>query len=687
MPAGPQSLRPTPLWRNVSFTLTWTSTAATGFGDRAMMLVGLALLGGIAASGSADATATQASTQFFFFLPYLIFSVPGGWLADKLPRKWIMLCCDESRGLILLLSWWALLGATGDAALPDSYHWRIYATLFAVGTAAAIFNPARTAIVPQLIPPYQLQAGNAVILVINVVASMIAMVIIGRTMDVTDVGTVRGTLLAGASFYLVSGCFFAFLKTRDFTAGARSQSGEAAPIDTSVGKTSMLDAAWYIVSHRRIALLIVINSLIWSSAALVITSTFGVAKMFYGLHGNDLLRFNTNLGATVGGGMIAGGALIALINTRRESPIVYLAALVAAGLAVLVYALVPWPPATYATVFLVGLFGNVAIVGVISLIQSTTPNWVRGRVLGLSAMLSTTASVAVYFAVWRLPNADQNIIPVLWAVGPLLAIVGLAGLWRYMRSGPLDSPFVNAMWRFARLYCLAWCRVAFTGKHRVPHTGPVILASNHTTGLDPFVMQAGVYRPIRWLMIKSYELPWLWFLWREIKPISMVPGESTLRQIRQIVTRLKEGEVVGVFPEGSLQRSIRRVKPLQPGIAGIAKLSKAPILPMWIDGTPRRHPMFWHFATPCHVHITFGEPYTPDRKAEDADVIADLRQKLLALGRRRAFDVHAARHPDRREQIEAWFHGGENTDATTGQLIFDDTPGEFEEGTFGTARG
>ncbi|MEM9252341.1 MAG: MFS transporter [Planctomycetota bacterium] len=685
MPAGPPQLRTPPLWRNVSFTLTWTSTAATGFGDRAMMLVSLALLGGLAAA-SADATATQASTQFFFFLPYLIFSVPGGWLADKLPRKWIMLCCDESRGFILLMSWWALLGATGDATLSEGYHWRIYATLFLVGTAAAIFNPARTAIVPQIIPPFQLQAGNAVILVINVVASMIAMVIIGQTMDVTDVGTVRGTLLAGASFYLVSGCFFAFLKTRDFTAGARSQSGKAIPVDAPAGQTGMLDAAWYIVTHRRIALLIVINALIWSSAALVITSTFGVAKVFYLLEGNELLRFNTSLGATVGGGMIVGGAIIALINTRRESPVVYLAALVAAGLAVLVYALASWQPVTYLTVFLVGVFGNVAIVGVISLMQSTTPNWVRGRVMGLSAMLSTTASVGVYFAVWRLPNADQNVIPVLWALGPLLAVVGLAGLWRYMRSGPLDTRFVNAMWRFMRLYSLVWCRVSFSHKHRVPHEGPVILASNHTTGLDPFVMQAGVYRPIRWLMVKSYELPWLWFLWREIQPISLVEGESTLKQIRQIVTRLKAGEVVAVFPEGSLQRSIRRVKPLQPGIAGIAKLSKAPILPMWIDGTPKREHMFWHFATPCRVHITFGEPYTPDRKAGDEAVIADLREKLLALGRRRAFDVHAARHPDRREQIEAWFRSGENTDATTGELIFDDTPGEYEEGTFGTAR-
>ncbi|MEO0588674.1 MAG: lysophospholipid acyltransferase family protein, partial [Planctomycetota bacterium] len=194
-------------------------------------------------------------------------------------------------------------------------------------------------------------------------------------------------------------------------------------------------------------------------------------------------------------------------------------------------------------------------------------------------------------------------------------------------------------------------------------------------------------RPVRWLMIKSYELPWLWFLWKEIEPVSMVPGETPLKQIRQIVGRLKADQVVAVFPEGSLQRGARRVKPLQPGVIGIAKLSKAPIIPMWIDGTPRGEHMFWHFATPCRVHITFGEPWKPDRKGDDEAVLAALREKLLALGRRRAFDVHKARHADRAEQIEGWFAAGENTDAQTGELIFDDAPGEYEEGTFGAMRG
>ena len=81
MPDADTASNKTPLWRNLSFTLMWTSTAASGFGDRMIMLAALALLGGLALE--ADSSSIQASTQFFFFLPYLIFNIFGGWLADR----------------------------------------------------------------------------------------------------------------------------------------------------------------------------------------------------------------------------------------------------------------------------------------------------------------------------------------------------------------------------------------------------------------------------------------------------------------------------------------------------------------------------------------------------------------------------------------------------------------------------
>ncbi|HEX7008798.1 MAG TPA: hypothetical protein VF184_02380, partial [Phycisphaeraceae bacterium] len=81
-----------PLWRNVSFVLMWSSVAASGFSDQVIRLVALPLLG--VSDAGVQASAVTAGVTFFFFLPYLAMMAPAGWLADRLPRKWIMLACD-----------------------------------------------------------------------------------------------------------------------------------------------------------------------------------------------------------------------------------------------------------------------------------------------------------------------------------------------------------------------------------------------------------------------------------------------------------------------------------------------------------------------------------------------------------------------------------------------------------------
>src|SRR5262245_49747446 len=103
-----------PLWRNANFTLMWTSVASSGFGDRLIMLIGLALLGVKDSDG--NKASLSAAIYFWFHLPYLILSPPGGWLADTFPRKWVMAFCDEARAGILFYAF-LIIPATGAAAL------------------------------------------------------------------------------------------------------------------------------------------------------------------------------------------------------------------------------------------------------------------------------------------------------------------------------------------------------------------------------------------------------------------------------------------------------------------------------------------------------------------------------------------------------------------------------------------
>jgi len=617
----------------------WTSTAASGFGDRMIMLAGLALLGGMVAG--VDATATQASTQFWFFLPYLVFSVVGGWLADVMPRKWLLLLCDEFRGVILLLAAWQTAQMAGSAQIaPDAVWfnlagidfmqtWRVCGILFLIGIFAATFNPTRNAIIPQIIPTPQLTAGNAIILVINIVASQVGLLAGQKIISQTDAASVKRGLLIGAAFYIVSGTFFAFLKPVE--SAAREARG--------TGPRSLFMSSDYVRRHRRVAILIVLNLLIWPAAAVVTSALFGLGKMHYNLAGDALLRHFAFLSVALGVGMLVGAAIVSAISVRRESPIVYMTAIAGAGLAIVLLAAVPWLPIAYLACLLIGICGNIAIVAILTLIQSMTPNYVRGRIMGLNALLSTALSVVTYLSIWRLPDADRNIVPVMFVLGPGLVIVGAWGLLAHLRSGPTGQANTNVLWHLNRLFVLVWHRLRWTGRENIPSggsgdsgdSGGVIFASNHTTGLDPLLIQAACPRRVRWLMIDKYQLRALNFVWRAVKPISFTLGDKATAQVRAVVEALDAGEVVGIFPEGGLQRDVRELQPFGAGVVMIAQRSGAPVVPVWIAGTPRKKSLLAHLLWPSRSRVRFGEPYIIDANADRDAALEELKQRMLAL--------------------------------------------------------
>jgi len=218
LPADDRSHRP--LWFNISFLLMWSSVAASGFGDRVINLVAVTLLGGT--GRGVEGTSITAGLSFWFFLPYLLLGIPAGWLADKLPRKWIMLTCDESRALVLLVGFILLARASGSAVIPEDARWQVFATIAAVGVFAAIFNPARNATVPQIVPLKQLQSANALILGIAVIANLFGLILGIFLVDPNEPSTVRTTLIIGVLLFAVSGTFFAFLDQHRKQHGAAS---------------------------------------------------------------------------------------------------------------------------------------------------------------------------------------------------------------------------------------------------------------------------------------------------------------------------------------------------------------------------------------------------------------------------------------------------------------------------------
>jgi len=634
----PAGSRVTPLWRNLNFTLTWTSAAASGFGDRMVTMAALALFGALASG--IDATPINAGILFWFLLPYTLFCLFGGWIGDRLPRKWVLLACDELRGLLLLVGVLLLtLQVSGQTAVIDpDQRWQVYAVLFGIGACAAVFNPLRSAIIPQLVPGPQLQAANGIIILITVIASIIGQRVAPLIIDVDSAASVRIGLLIAVAVYVASGLFFAFLKPIDRVAAPTA----------ARRRRSVSEALDYVRRHRRLLWLIGLNVLVWAAAYVVFNGALALTKINYGFlalpdGANRAFSAFGTLAACLGAGMLLGAIFMGWAAIRRESMILMMLGLVGAGVCTLLMAVIPvfWLGAGFA--FGVGFCGSVTITGIVTMMQTLTPNYIRGRVFGLNSMISNTVNVLVNLVIWRaghgllglrIPEMDRQLIIAMMVLGPLLMLVGGVALARYLTRGPIpDNRVANLAWRLTRLLTLIWHRVEWVNKHRVPTAGPVILTPNHTTALDPFLIQGGVPRIIHWLMLTSYRFKPLEPLWRAITPIFLDKDESgsDTAKIRSIVTRLKDGQAIGFFPEGSLQRDLRELQPFQPGIALVARRSGAAILPVWVEGTPRRKCIVWHFLQPSRCRVTFGEPYVPDRRASADELLAELRERMLAL--------------------------------------------------------
>ena len=602
-----------PLWRNVSFMLMWSSVAASGFGDRLIQIAAWSMLG-IHLVG-ADAASIQAGVSFFFFLPYVVLGPMAGWVADTLSRKWVMLFCDEVRAGILLLSF-LLVPAGAAMAIPANHHWKVYGVITAVGVLAAVFSPAKAATIPQIVPVRQLQPANAIVLGIAIIASLIGFGVGGLI-------SVQTGLAIGVLVYAVSGTFFAFLKLKPHT----GQAVEPRPSQLE----RFIQAVGYIRRHRPIWELIGLSVLFWAAATVLLAAIAAMCKTRYGLDGGSVVFYTATMMAILGAGMLCSSLWVAWVNSRRESSWFVMLGLLLAGVLMLAmcYNRSYW--FGLALVLGIGFWGNAAMICVATLTQSLAPNYIRGRIFGVRDLVNTSSAVLVNLAIWRLAYADRYMVTILYWVAGLLVVSALWGLWVALTTGPMGGWVKNLGWRLCRAYVLVWHRLRWVGRENVPTTGRVILAANHTTGLDPLLIQAAVPRVVRWLMMRSYRFRILEPLWREIQPIALDLDKSGIKETRQLLRELKKDQVVGIFPEGALQREHRVLQPFQPGIGRLAKWSGATIVPVWIDGTPKLHRMVWHFLLPSRTTIVFGKSFKAEGSMSGEDIIEELRQRMLEL--------------------------------------------------------
>jgi len=189
------------------------------------------------------------------------------------------------------------------------------------------------------------------------------------------------------------------------------------------------------------------------------------------------------------------------------------------------------------------------------------------------------------------------------------------------------------------IYFLGWCffrltyRVFFRRRafnpERVPRTGPVILASNHESYLDPMLVGASLPRAINYLAREDlFSFPVLGWVLRNWQAVPVNREGGGAKGLKAILDRLLAGGAIILFPEGTRSRD-GNLQPARSGIGLTVIKSTAPVVPVRVFGTFEAFNRFMRFPRPRPVAAKFGQPMLFDQLRAEAKDCPKARLKEI----------------------------------------------------------
>jgi 1-acyl-sn-glycerol-3-phosphate acyltransferase len=211
-----------------------------------------------------------------------------------------------------------------------------------------------------------------------------------------------------------------------------------------------------------------------------------------------------------------------------------------------------------------------------------------------------------------------------------------------------------------------WCRPTIEGADNVPPDGGAILASNHLAVADSFFLPLLVRRRIVFLAKREYFtqpgfVGWLkkqFFTGIGQVPIDRGSGSAARAALDTGIRLLREGRLVGIYPEGTRSPDGRLYKG-KTGIARMALESEVPVIPVVMVGTDRVNPIGSKIWRPRKISIKIGEPMDFSRyygMANDRfiqrSMTDEIMYALMELSGNEYVDMYAAKAKEDAERAE-----------------------------------
>ena len=526
-----------------------------------------------------------------FAVPFILFSMAGGFLADRFSKRRVILGVKIFEILVMLL---ALV------SLTLNYLYLTIGCVFLMGVHSAIFGPSKYGLLPELLPEKKLSWGNG-ILEFSTFLAIIGGTVAGGWCCKVFSGEPgwSGVILIALA---VVGLFTGFGITK-VSAADPQKKFRANFVADLWGQLKLMHR------DRPLWLALIGNTYFFGIAALIQFVIVIYAKDVLGINDpvpTSYLQAATAIG--IGSGCLLAGFLSA---GKIETGLIPLGAL---GLT-LCAALLGRSGISFAGVAVnlsaLGFFGGFYIVPISALLQYRPASDQKGGVLAAANLISFIG-IALASVVFGLLTTVLKLSP------PQIFLV-IAGL-TLAATIYLLKLMPEALLRFG-----LWCatntiyKIRVAGRDHIPEKGGALFVCNHVSFADALLLAAATDRPIRFLMFKDiYEKPWVKpfaKIGRAIPVSSEQRPRELLHALQTASDAIRNGEVVCIFAEGQITR-IGQLLPFRRGIERIMKDADAPIVPVALDGVlggpmSFRRGKFVHLITsrlPHPVTVSFGKP-------------------------------------------------------------------------------
>ncbi len=529
-------------------------------------------------------------TMAVFSLPFILFSMAGGFLADRYSKRSVTIGTKVAEVITMTL---ALVGlAFNNIPL-------LLVVVFLMSTQSAFFGPAKYGLLPELLHEKRLSWGNG-ILGLGTFVAIIAGTAAAGWLSVTyrDQQWSSGVILIGL------GCLglLASLGINRLPAANATKRFRANFLGDLITQFGIIR------KNRVLFLAIFGSSYFWFLGALLQPSILIYGKAV--LHLDDLHSsyLQVALAIGIGIGCFAAGYLS---GKKIEYGLVPLGAM---GMTVFA-AVVSRPELTFNIVALnlglLGFFAGFFIVPINALIQHLPDSENKGTVIATSAWFSSLGvflAAGVYYLLARVADLSP---PEIFLTCALMTLAGTV----YAIYLLPDSLLRLLFWMLTNsIY-----RIRVEGRDNIPEKGGALFVCNHLSQVDAFLLLASTDRFIRFLMYKGiYDQPWFKPFARILKVIP-ISSESRPRELIQSLKEagesIKQGEVVCIFAEGQITR-IGQMLPFRKGFTRIMKDVDAPIIPVNLDSvwgsifSFEKKRFLWKIPrkVPFPVTVSYGKP-------------------------------------------------------------------------------